>query len=173
VLIHRDIDPAAFADLPAICADWQAIERVRLFDEANRERAGIVVNEVREKAGLNLSHHPLVWRYFEQPGGRYALFVLFRFTAPVTAEADLVITSSRFSFNRRMIFDLAIDLMTEVGVQRLIARIPNEDSKLQHLARRAGFRFERIQDAGDGRVMAIWTITPDDLLAFGRNRKGC
>lgn len=169
MLISRDISPDAFAAMPAFLADGQALRRSFLADPSQSDSEA-VARAVRDLTGIEITG-PIVWRYLRQPGERYALLVLHRFTAPITAEADLIVISSRYVFGRQNVFDFALDLITEVGVRKLIARIPSQRIDLEDYARRAGFRFDGLHIIDDSPV-GIWSITPDDLLCFGRKWKG-
>lgn len=164
-MLTRDISQQAFAAMPAFLADGEALRRSFLANPTQSE-AEAVANTVRELTGIEVTG-PVVWKHLRQPGDRHAFIVLHRFTAPMTGEADIVILSSRYRFTRQGVFDFALDLITEVGLHKLIARIPSQCTGLADYARRAGFRFDGMQLV-DGSPIELWSATPDDLLAFGR-----
>jgi hypothetical protein len=166
MLNPREMSPADFAAMPALAADAQAFRRARRID-TNCENAAAVAETVRDLTGIEL-HGPIHWKYLQQPGERYALLVVHRFSAPITGEADLLVISSRYVFTRATFGDLALDLICRLGARKLIARIPMHCVELQELARRVGFRFDGTQDIADAWLAAVWSITPGELFAFGR-----
>lgn len=166
-MLTRDISQEAFAAMPAYIADAQALRRSFLANPTQSD-AEAVASAVRELTGIELSG-PMNWIYLQRPGcDRYALLVVHRYTAPMVGEADLVIVSHRWVFSRTTFLDFALSLITDIGINRLIARIPADHLALQDLARRAGFKFEGAQQIEGAGLVTRWVTTPDDLLAFGR-----
>ena len=171
MLIPRNIDSDAFAAMPAFAADGEALRRLPALSGIDRREinARMVADYVRERTGITIVGPMHYWLRC-QLGGRAALVVFHRYSAPATGEAQAVVCSERFIWTRKHFLDLAI-VCIDLGIDRVLLSIPCEAETLKDLAQRAGFRCDGTALTDDGRAYERWSLSAPNLLDVGASSR--
>lgn len=156
------IDPQAFAAMPAILADPQALQRsatphrIFVIDGADPEDFEFNIPRITR---IPLVSPSLARRFISADYTRGCIAVLHRFGP--TGELEIVFANHRIVLTRGIIRNLANWIFDSLATRRLVARIRGSDRQTQDLVRRLGFQFEgrAKQYFSDDEDASMWAMT--------------
>lgn len=128
-----------FADGKAAALASVADRHILICDDL-LPQASEVPAYLTRSVGLPILSAPACKLLARGDGKGYGVFALHRISG--TGEAELVVAAGRGLIQRSVLRYIAMWAFEECGVRRLVCRIPANDERLLHYARRAGFSFE-------------------------------